>query len=201
MGRRRDYDEEDDDDFDDDRPVRRPAKSGGGGKTVLIVLGIVGAVLLLIVGICGFFVYRAVSSARNNINNTFDSMKADAEAASFLSKLTIDTKSAYDSTAPAYKATTSLDQFQLLINRYPPLTKHGFPRKTTFNPMTGEPPNRKVAIGYELTDNSFDPPDFGPPQPGQPKPTKPIGPKIITVVMTVAEQVGGIWKVESMTVQ
>ncbi len=198
MGRRRD-DDDDDDDLDD-RPSRRPAKKGGGGgKTVLIVVGFKAMVILLIVGGCVGLGLYGWFSAKKAVTEFGDSMKADSEAQSFLGKLRFDPQSAYDSTAPSYKASTSRDQFQQLLNRNPPLTKHTFPRKTSYNPMTGAPPNRKEVVSYELTDNTFEPEPF--PQPGQPKPPKALpGPKTITATLILAEQAGGVWKVESLTV-
>ena len=207
MGRRRDNDDDDDDRDDDrdddfdDRPVRRPAKSGGGGKTVLIVLLVVGLVLLLIFGVCGFFVYRAVSSVKNAANNITGQLGASVEAESFLSKLSTDQiPAAYESTSPAFKSSMSLDRLQQMINQNPLLTKHTGRRALPFALLTGAAPNRTQTIRYELNKLFDDPEPF--PQPGQPKPTKPvvIGPRTITVTVTVAEQPGGFWKVESITV-
>ena len=206
MGRRRedDYDDRDDDlddDFDD-RPVRRPAKAGGGGKTVLIVLLVVGLVLLLIFGVCGFFVYRAVTSVKNAANNITGQMGASAEADSFLFKLSTDqTQAAYESTSPAFKSSISRDRLQQMINQNPLLAKHTGPRALTFNSPTGAAPNRTQTISYELN-KLFDDPDPWTP-PGQPKPTKTVvtGPRTITVTITVAEQADGIWKVDSLVVK
>ena len=200
MGRRDYDDDDDDDDRDDDRPVRRPRKEGGGGKTVLIVVGIISLVILLIVGSCLGLGYYAFWSAKKSVTAFGDSMRADSEAQSFLGKLKGSPQTAYDSMAPSYKATTTRDQFQQIVNRYPPLTKHVFPRKTTYNPITGSSPNRKEVVSYELTDNTFEPEPFT--QPGQPKIPRPIpGPKTCTATMTVAEQPDGSWKVESFSVQ
>ncbi len=201
MGRRRDDDdyEDEDDDFDD-RPVRRPAKSGGGGgKTVLIVLGIVALVLLLVVGGCVGLGYWGFLSAKKSVNNTFSQFEASAEADSFLFKLGSDqTQAAYDATSPAFKTSISRDRLQQMINQNPLLTKNSSRRALTFNSPTGSTPNRKQTITYELSKWIDDPEPWTPP--GQPKPTKAIstGPRTITI--TVAEQSGGFWKVENLTI-
>ena len=203
MGRRRDNDDDDDDRDDDfdDRPVRRPAKSGGGGKTVFIVLGIVGlAIIFLVVG-CAVLGYLGIKSAQKSVNNTFSQLGASVEAESFLSKLSTDQiPAAYESTSPAFKSSMSLDRLQQMINQNPLLTKHTGRRALPFALLTGAAPNRTQTIRYELNKLFDDPEPF--PQPGQPKPTKPvvIGPRTITVTVTVAEQPGGFWKVESITV-
>ena len=200
MGRRRDDDDDDDDDddIDDDRPVRRPEKSGGGGgKIVLIVLGIVGVVLLIIVGTCGFLMYRGVTGVRDAAYNLEDSAKARAECDSFLTKLSTDqTQLAYESTSPEFKASISRDRLQQMINQNPLLTKNFSRRAMSFNAPTGTTPNRKHTMTYELTKPFDDPTPF--PQPGQP--AKPPGPRTITITITVAEQPGGFWKVENLTI-
>ena len=202
MGRRRDDDDDDDDDDDfDDRPVRRPAKSGGGGgKTVLIVLGIVGFILLVIVGVCGFLMYRGVTGVQNAANNFTGQFEASAEADSFLFKLSTDQiQAAYDSASPAFRASISRDRLQQMVNQNPLLTKNTSRRALTFNSPTGTTPNRKQTITYELTKLWDDPEPF--PQPGQPKQPKVVtGPKTITVTITVAEQQGGFWKVENLSI-
>ncbi len=200
MGRRRD--DEDDDDFDDDRPARRPEKSGGGGgKSVLMVLGIIGGILLVLALICGGLIWYAVSSAKKAANNLVSQFETTAEADSFLSKLSTDqTQAAYDATAPGFKSSMSRDQLEQLIKRNPLLAKHSSRRALTFNAPTGSSPNRKQTISYELSKLFDDPEPWTPP--GQAKPTKLVntGPRTVTVTVTVAEQAGGFWKVENITV-
>ncbi len=194
MGRRRRDDDDDDDDDFDDRPIRRPAKSGGGGKTVLIVLGIVGLVLLLVVGGCIGLGYWGFLSAKKSVNNSFSQLEAAGEANSFFAKLATDqTQAAYDSTSPAFKASISRDRLQQMINLNPVLTKNSSRRQLSSGITSGSTPNLKQTITYELS--NFNEPF---PQPGQP--VKPPGPRTITVTITLAEQPGGFWKVENLTI-
>jgi hypothetical protein len=199
MGRRRDDDDDDDDDFDD-RPMRTPKKEGGGGKTVVIVVAIIAFVVVLIVGGCAGLGYWVFYSAKKSVNNTFSQFEASAEADTFLFKLSTDqVQAAYDSAAPSFRSSMSRDALQQLINRNPLLTKHTSRRALTFNSPTGSAPNRKQAISYELSKLWDDPEPWV--EPGKPKPTKAApGPKTITVTVTVAEQPGGFWKVENLTV-
>ena len=91
------------------------------------------------------------------------------------------------------------DSFQQLINRNPILTKGNTRRALSTNAPTGTSPTRKMVIVYEVSKFGE---DFEPfPPPGQPNPPKPFpGPRTITVTLTVAEQAGGFWKVESLSV-
>ncbi len=126
-----------------------------------------------------------------------------AEAEEFLSKLSGDrVQAAYDSTAPAFKTSMTFEQFQKLIAKNPLLTGHTESRPLTSKEPTGKPPNRRQTISYELTefdegaDDEFD----AKPKP-KPKPKKgAAGPKSLTVTLTLAEQPGGFWKVEGLTV-
>ena len=196
MGRRRDDD--DDDDGEDDLPIRRPQNKGS--KTIWIVLGIVALVLLLVVGVCVGGVYWAFKSAKSKVDSVGAQFESSFEAESFLGKLsTGQTQTAYESGSPAFKSSMSRDQLEQLIKRNPLLTKHRKRTALTFNAVTGSSPSRKQVIVYELSDSSDDDPWA---QQNQTKGTKIVGgPKIITVTITVAEQAGGFWKVENLSVQ
>ena len=197
MGRRRDDDDDDND--DDDLPVRRPQKKGS--KTIWIVLGIILLVVFLIVGVCVGGCIYVYKKAESNVNDINDSFRGTIESDSFLTSLSSNqTQTAYDSTAPNFKATMSRDGFEQLLKRYPLLTKNSTHRKLSSNAPTGTSPNRKLTNTYEYTKLFDDPEPFVPA--GQPRPPKvPPGPRTITVAITVAEQAGGFWKVENISVQ
>lgn len=199
MGRRRrDDDDDDDDDFDDDdddRPVRRGKSDSGGGSSAIKILLIVGGVLLVLFLICaggfGYACYRT----KNAIDNSFGTFGASIEAENFLSNLSIDQISiAYDSTSPVFKSNMTKDQLNTLVKNNPLLGKATSTRRAlTFNTPDGSAPNRTQSISYDVTNNFDD--NFG-----QPRATKPAGPRSMTVTVKVAEQPGGFWKVDKITV-
>ena len=213
MGRRRD-DEQEDEDFDD-RPSRRRGNRPEKKNNLPMILGIVGVIVVLIIAACGGMVYYAVSSAKKVVDEVSVRFASVAEADSFLDKLS-DSKiqTAYDSTSPSFKASTSFVQFQQLIDKHPLLKKPFSHFSTMSAAPTGVAPNRMQVISYELYDiDNADPGDAGDdpelePRPPvkKPKVTKPgirpgtPGQKSLTVTITLAEQPGGFWKVEKFTV-
>ena len=197
MGRRRD---DDDDDEDDDFEEPRKRRSEKGAKksnttTILIVVGVAVVVLMLA---CGGIAYWAVTSTKKAFDEVASQAVSAEEAENFLSKLSTEqTQAAYDSTTPAFKTSIGKDQFAQLLKKHPLLTKHDDARPLTFNQPTGAAPNRKKVTSYELTE--WD--DDGDPEFGNPRPKKATGgPKSLTVTITVAEQTGGIWKVDNLAI-
>ncbi len=205
MGRRRDHDDDEDEiDDEDERPSRRRAKKKEKSNTTLLV--VLAGVAVVLIAACGGVAWYAISSAKKVVDNMAGQFGSTAEAEEFLSKISSgQTQAAYDSTAPAFKSSMTRERFQQLLASQPLLTKHTDTRPLTSQEPTGKAPNRKHAISYELTelDEDFDPDDDDPPLPvKKPKGKKgaPAGPKSLTVTITVAEQPGGLWKVEGLTV-
>ncbi len=200
MGRRRDDDDEDEEEDDFEAPRKRRSKKGkakNSTTTILIVVGVIVAVLVL--G-CGGIAWYVVSSTKKAINEISGQIEASDEADNFLGKLSSEqTQAAYDSTTPAFKTSMTKEQFAALVKKHPLLSTHDDARPLSTNQPTGTTPNRKKITTYELTewDDDSDP-DFE-----RPKPKKGAkgGPKSLRVTITVAEQAGGFWMVDSLVVE
>lgn len=193
---RRYNDEDDDDDFEDERPRKRASKKKNNTPMILAIVSVV--VVVLVLG-CGGLVWYAVRETGKKIEEISSAAESEGEAERFLDKLTGEQiQAAYDSTTPAFKTGMSLAQFQQLLKKHPLLTKHDDYRALNFDNPTGVTPNRKKVTSYELTesDDSELDPDSPRPLPKKPK----SSPKSLTLTITLAEQPGGLWKVEKLTV-
>ena len=198
MGRRRDDDEDEDDDDDFEAPRKRRSKKGKEKSSTTTILIVVGVVVVVLVLACGGIGWYVVSSTKKAINEIAGQVDSSEEAENFLDKLSTEqTQAAYDSTTPAFKTSMTKEQFAQLVKKHPLLTIHDDARPLTFNQPTGAAPNRRKVTSYELTEWDDGDPDFERPRP---KKGATGGPKSLTVTITVAEQAGGFWKVDSLVV-
>ena len=198
MGRRRDDDDDDEDD-DFEEPRKRRSKKGAKKSNTTTILIVVGVAVVVLVLACGGIAFWVVSSTKKVMEEVVAQSVSAEEAENFLGKLSSEqTQAAYDSTTPAFKTSIGKDQFALLLKKHPLLTKHDDATPLTYNQPTGIAPNRKKVTSYELTE--WD--DDGDPNFDRPRPKKgaSTGPKSLTVTITVAEQAGGIWKVDNLVI-
>lgn len=201
MGRRRDDDDDEDEEELDESPRKRRSSKRNEKKSntpMILPIVIVVAVAVVILG-CGGMVWWAVSSTNKAITEIAGQIEASDEADNFLGKLSSEqSQAAYDSTTPAFKTAMTKDQFAALVKKHPLLSTHEDIRPLTTNAPTGKTPNRKKVTTYELTEGDDSDPDFEQPQP---KKGAKGGPKSLRVTITVAEQAGGFWKVDSLAVE
>lgn len=164
--------------------ARRRKKQASGNKLLLPVLAI-GAVGVVFAA-CAVGGYFAFTSAKAGINNPSGGGQLGGnsrndgvtEAEDFLNLLATSTaQHAYESTSPAYKASTPLLHFYNFIDSRPLLMSHTGRRITTTGTVGGSAPNRKQVLVYELGKS---------------------GTKSIRVTITVAEQASGSWKVDNL---
>ena len=165
-----------------------------------MTLAIVAVVFLVLIGACGGIAWYVTKSFKKTVDNMAVQIDSTAEAEEFLLKLSGDrVQAAYDSTSPTFKTSMTFDQFQKLIAKNPLLTAHTDARPLTSKEPTGKTPNRRQSIGYELTEVDDEDDEFEP-APKRKKKGAATGPKSLTVTVTLAEQAGGFWKVDGLTV-
>ena len=195
MARQRD---DDDDELDEPRLRRTPKKSKKKNNTPLIIAA-VAIVAVVLIGSCAGIAWWMVSTTTKAFQEIAAQGDSSEEAENFLSKLSSEqTQAAYDSATPAFQKSMTREQFQQLMQKHSLLTRHTDARPLTFDNPTGTAPNRRRVTTFELTE-SDDTDDFDEPRPKR-KPGV-AGPKSLTVTITVAEQPGGFWKVDGLTVK
>ncbi len=195
MARHRD---DDDDEFDEPRPRRTSKKSEKKNNTPLIIAA-VAVVAVVLIASCAGIAWWMVSTTTKAFQEIAAQEDSGMEAEHFLDKLlSAQTQAAYDSATPAFQKSMTREQFQQLIQKHSLLTRHTDVRPLTFDNPTGTAPNRRRVTTFELTE-SDDTADFDDPRPKR-KPGA-AGPKSLTVTITVAEQPGGFWKVDGITVK
>ena len=188
----------DDDDDESDEPRRTSKKRGKKNNTPLIIAA-VAIVAVVLIASCAGIAWWAISTTTKAIQEISGQEDSSEEAENFLGKLSSEqTQAAYDSATPAFQQSMTREQFQQLLQKHPLLTGHTYARPLTFDKPTGIAPNRRCTTTFELTESDDDN-DPGAPR-SKLKP-RPAGPKSLTVTITVAEQPGGYWKVDGMTVK
>ena len=201
--RRRD----DDDDDCDDRPRRRKKKYREPPKNYTgLILGIVGGVVLLVLVGCGIAGFFFIKGAQQGFQAKMGQSDAEDTANQFLSQLSSQqAQVAYLNTTANFKTAYSQAQFDALLKKHPLLTTHLDSNQQGFgNTPTGTQPNRTTKVSYSLystvqNDEDWDPAD-GPRPVQKGKPITPAGPTTLTITLMLAEQAGGAWKVDGLTI-
>ena len=195
MARHRD----DDDDESDEPRQRRTSKQRGKKNNTPLIIAAVAVVAVVLIASCAGIAWWAISTTTKAIQEISGQEDSSEEAENFLGKLSSEqTQAAYDSATPAFQQSMTREQFQLLLQKHSLLTRHTDARPLTFDNPTGIAPNRRRMTTFELTESDDDN------DPGAPRPKlkpRPAGPKSLTVTIIVAEQPGGYWKVDGMTVK
>jgi hypothetical protein len=105
--------------------------SGSGCSTTVVVVGIIGAVILGIVLVCGGVAYYTIRSVAPSINAAVqmvqDIQKSQQAAYAFLEDIHADRlDDAYERTTPAFQTRVTRKNFDELVRRYPVLQRHDF---------------------------------------------------------------------------
>jgi cytoskeletal protein RodZ len=217
------YDDDDDDDDrprrrrrdeddDDDRPRRSRRRREEPKSNTGLILGIVGGVLLVVLSVCGFGIWKftqGVKKIGDQVKVQMEEAEAEGRAGStatqFLKHLSTEqAQTAYDTTTPAFRAKFTKPQFDELLKKHPLLTTHKDHEEHGFSSVTGTTPNRQRRIQYSLSsvpidnlDEDFD--DEDNPRP-KVKPKQKQAGQRLTITLVVVETADKQWKVNELTV-